>query len=289
MNVKLECIPCFFKQVQKICSECEIDKFKCMDYFKKVSDTILDEKNFSKTPPEISMKIYEILSNGDENYDPYRDKKEKLSKKLLKIENLLREEINKSDDRILTGLKLAISGNIIDFGAKDDVDFGEIFKNIEKVKNFLPDVKTLDKFKKDLDSAKKILYIGDNSGEIIFDKIFIEVLPREKITFVVRGGPIINDVTLKDAKTVGLTKIVNVIDTGLKMPGLLPKLSSREFLKEYSECDMVISKGQGNFETLEGEDKNIYFLFQAKCPVIANYLGLPINQFVFYNRELGNG
>ena len=289
MNVKLECIPCFFKQVQKICSECEIDKFKCMDYFKKVSDMILDEKNFSKTPPEISMKIYEILSNGDENYDPYRDKKEKLSKKLLKIENLLREEINKSDDRILTGLKLAISGNIIDFGAKDDVDFGEIFKNIEKVKNFLPDVKTLDKFKKDLDSAKKILYIGDNSGEIIFDKIFIEILPKEKITFVVRGGPIINDVTLKDAKTVGLTKIVNVIDTGLKMPGLLPKLSSREFLKEYSECDMVISKGQGNFETLEGEDKNIYFLFQAKCPVIANYLGLPINQFVFYNRELGNG
>ncbi len=229
------------------------------------------------------MKIYEMLSNGNKNYDPYGEKKRNLNREILLMKDDFRGMVLNSKDKILMGLRLAISGNIIDFGAKDGVMREEILKNIERVMDFMPDNKTFEKFKRDVEKAKKILYIGDNAGEIVFDKIFMEFLPLEKVVFVVRGGPVINDVTYHDAEMVGLTKMVKVIDTGAKMPGVIPIRSSKNFLKEYEESDLVISKGQGNFETLEDEEKNIYFLFQVKCPVIARYLNFPLNSFIFYN------
>ena len=101
------------------------------------------------------------------------------------------------------------------------------------------------------------------------DKIFIEKLPKEKITYVVRGGPALNDATIEDAKMVGMTSIVKVITTGLDMPAAILPLCSKVFLNYYNKSDLVISKGQGNYEALSEEEKNIFFLLKIKCPVIA--------------------
>jgi len=127
------------------------------------------------------------------------------------------------------------------------------------------------RLKENIAGAKKILYIGDNTGEIVFDRIFIErFFPADRTIFVVRGGPTMNDSTIEDAQMIGMTGIVRVITTGLDMVGALLPHCSEEFLKEYEDADLIISKGMGNYEALSSEDKNIFYLLKVKCPVIEN-------------------
>ena len=131
------------------------------------------------------------------------------------------------------------------------------------------DIEKVKLLKEEIDNAKRILFIGDNAGEIVLDKIFIENLPREKITYVVRGGPALNDATIEDAKMVGMMDFVSVITTGLDMPAAVLPFCSNKFLDEYRKSDLVIAKGQGNYEALCDEDKNIIFLLKIKCPIVA--------------------
>jgi len=126
---------------------------------------------------------------------------------------------------------------------------------------------------KEISHAKKILFIGDNAGEIVLDKIFIENLHREKIIYAVRGGPVLNDVTMEDARMVGMVDSVRVITTGLNMPAAILLFCSNNFIDEYKKADLIISKGQGNYEALCDEDKNIFFLLKIKCPIVAQNLG----------------
>ena len=127
----------------------------------------------------------------------------------------------------------------------------------------------LNAFRNAIDQARQILYLGDNAGEIVFDRLLVEILPREKVTYVVKAHPIINDATIEDAKMAGITDLVEVIDNGDDTPGTVVENCSSEFQKRFEEADMIISKGQGNYETLNLVPKNIFFLLMAKCPVIA--------------------
>jgi len=138
---------------------------------------------------------------------------------------------------------------------------------------------------KNIDEAEKILFIGDNAGEIVLDKIFIENLSREKITYAVRGGPALNDATMEDAEMVGMRDSVKVISTGLDMPAAILPFCSKEFLDEYKKSDLIISKGQGNYEALCDEDKNIFFLLKIKCPVVAETFKekYEVGDMVIYN------
>ncbi|MCK5255186.1 MAG: DUF89 family protein, partial [Deltaproteobacteria bacterium] len=120
----------------------------------------------------------------------------------------------------------------------------------------------------------------DNAGEIVFDRLFIEQLPREKVTYVVRGEPIINDVTIEDAREVDMFELVDVIDNGSDAPGTILETCSHEFQKRFASSDLVIAKGQGNYETLSDINKRIFFLLQVKCPVIAKDIGFEVGSFV---------
>jgi len=139
-------------------------------------------------------------------------------------------------------------------------------------------------FKYALNNAESILYLGDNTGEIVFDKLLIEelsnMLPDVKITYVVRDKPVINDALMEDAVSCGLDKIVDVISSGCDAPGTILDLCSKEFLKLYESAELIISKGQGNFETLADEKRPIFFLFKVKCPVIANHTGFNLGDIV---------
>ncbi len=128
-----------------------------------------------------------------------------------------------------------------------------------------------------------MLIIGDNAGETIFDKVLIEELLNLEIIYAVRSGPIINDATIEDVELAGLNRQVRLISTGCDAPGVIRTECSQEFLKIFDEADIVISKGQGNYETLSEEEREIFFLLKVKCPVIAKHIGVDSGDYVFIN------
>ncbi|MBN1361800.1 MAG: DUF89 family protein, partial [Sedimentisphaerales bacterium] len=131
-------------------------------------------------------------------------------------------------------------------------------------------------------AAETILYLGDNAGEIVFDRLLIEQMPLEKVTFVVRGSPILNDALLADAQAVGLTDLIDVIDNGADAPGTILEGCSKAFRRRFEKADLVISKGQGNYETLSDVDKDIFFLLRPKCAVLARHLNCELGRLILF-------
>ena len=191
------------------------------------------------------------------------------------MKDRFRDIVNKSDNSLTSALKLAIAGNVIDSGAKSGLTEDEVLDSINNSfdRNVEGDVEF---FLKRISEAKKILYIADNAGEIIFDALFIEKIGPEKVTLSVRGFPVINDAIIGDTAAAGLDKMINVIDSGSDVPGTVIDECSEDFIRYYHESDLIIAKGQGNYETLSDMEREIFFLLKVKCPVIADHTGFPV-------------
>ena len=224
-------------------------------------------------PSKVGQVVYRILGEELGDPDPYARLKKVTNEKALHYEIYARELIDKSKNRMATALKLALIGNSVDFAAQAPVDIDKEMRDVDTTGITIDDSPLLFT---DIRSAHRILYIGDNSGEIVFDKLFIQEILREqsnvRITFAVRGGPIINDATIEDARDIGLDQIVPIIQ-GSQSPGVLLGESPAEFTTEFREADLILVKGQGNFEALANESNlptraRIYFLLKAKCGVI---------------------
>ena len=186
------------------------------------------------------------------------------------------EQIRSAEDPLEMAIRLAISANIIDFGAIQDLDEETIDRTLSEASAIPLDHAAVELFRREVEQAKTILYLGDNAGEIVCDRLLIEQLPREKITFAVRGNPVLNDATITDAEAVGMTKIVPVIDNGSDAPGTVLEFCSPEFRDRFQAADFIIAKGQGNYESLSDNHQNIFFLLRAKCPVIAKEFNSPV-------------
>lgn len=268
MKLYLECLPCYIRQA--------LEAAKMITDDRKVQEEILRESLITASGFDIEdvgltihSKIQRIIKKLAPDEDPYRKVKEKFNHICLDMVDELKKIINTSSDSFEVSLRIAMAGNIIDFGPKADLNkkiLGDTIK--ESLMQKLDEDKVM-VLKENINNAKNILFIGDNAGEIVFDKIFIERLAKEKITYVVRGGPALNDATLEDAKMVGMSDLVKVITTGIDMPAAFLPLCSKKFVNEYRKSDLVIAKGQGNYEALSDEKKNIFFLLKIKCPVIA--------------------
>lgn len=288
MKTYLDCIPCFFRQALDMTRITGVDETTQKKVLNEVSKLIPDFP-LDASPPKMGREIYRIVKRITGKDDPFKKIKQKSNKLVLDIYPKLKEEIRSSDDKLLTAVELAIAGNVIDYGVKNSLD---IDKEIEKIlaKDFAGYRKgskcnfDYQEFRGALNNSKSILYLGDNTGEIIFDKLLIEelsnILPDTKITYVVRDKPVINDALMEDAISCGLDKLVDVISSGCDAPGTILDLCSKEFLKLYENAELVISKGQGNFETLADESRPIFFLFKVKCPVIANHTGFNLGDIV---------
>ncbi|HAK45766.1 MAG TPA: hypothetical protein DCO79_07600, partial [Spirochaeta sp.] len=212
----------------------------------------------------------------------------------MKLYPELKERVAEAANPFAEALCLAIAGNLIDFGAKADLDLHDalreildqpLFQHIESGDDFDEGLFQLHSFYQEFQSAEDIIYLGDNAGEIVFDKIFIETLlkefPDKKITFVVRGGPALNDALLEDMADIGMDKIVNVMSSGTATAGTVLPNCTPEFLEKLYAADMVISKGQGNYEALSGEElPPTWFLFRIKCELIADHAGGPEGSLV---------
>ncbi len=224
--------------------------------------------------------------------DPYKDFKKEFNDICLSLSHVYEEKIEKSEDQFEMALRLCLAGNSVDVmqGKKMSRDY--LKKSIETALLQPLDIKSISRLKKEILKAKKILIIGDNAGEIVFDRLFIEFLNKHftkkgLIAYSVRGGHTLNDSTIDDAIMAGIDKAAKVITTGVDMPAAHLPTCSEEFNRCFSEADLVISKGQGNLEALIDEKKNIFFLLKIKCNVIANMLDHKhkVDEIVIFKNE----
>lgn len=269
MKSYLDCYPCFFIQAIRTSRMITSDEKKIWQILNEVSLS-LPEIHFGATPPEIGREVYRIISKRTGIKDPYRKIKEKCTRQALSLYPELKKLINSSEDRLMTAIRISIAGNIIDFGANFDFD---LKKDVGTILSQDFSINHYREFCEALDKARKILYLADNAGETVFDRFLIEEI-NKPVIYVVRAHPIINDATREDALLAGIDKVAEIVSSGCDAPGNILKFCSDEFLKIYRSADLIISKGQGNYEGLSDEDRPIFFLLKTKCHVIARDIGI---------------
>lgn len=278
MKSNIECIPCIINQSIKTCRIANADEALLLDIVKKVM-LGLQNADLNSTPPGLSRNAWNIINKELGNKDPYRNIKDYYNKEILQVEPKLQHIIDKDNDPSYTALKLVITGNIIDFGAKNHVDKDLVFNMINEVKKSPLIIDHSQVMFNAILGSQNLLYIGDNAGEIVFDKVFIRFLkkhyPHLHVTFAVRGGPIINDVTREDAATTGIDKLADIIDSNDNTPGIVLEKAGKEFIEHFNSADVIIAKGQGNYESLSNINKpNLFHLFMAKCKMVAEEMGV---------------
>ncbi len=279
MKTYLDCMVCFVRQA--------LDASRLLTDDEKVHETVLREVlkqavdlDLTQTPPIMGQKIHQTIKRVLQNEDPYSQIKQQFTKFALSLEDKLQAIIDASENKFSAAIKISIAGNVIDFGVKSEINEDDVIRTIEDALQADLDENHIEQLKSDIDNAEKILFLADNAGEIVFDKFLLKFIPKEKVTIAVKSKPIINDATMEDAEAAGLTEIARVITSGSEAPGTVLEQCSSEFLNEFKTSDVIISKGQGNYETLSDVNRPIWFLLKAKCNVIAKHLNVPVGSFI---------
>ena len=231
------------------------------------------------TPIDLGREVHRIVRETLGVDDPYLEAKRRDNARAVALLPELRQRITVCPDPIRMALRLAALGNAIDLGVYSSVDIER------EIEHGLGDGKELTDyplFKERLEQVDNVLYLGDNAGEIAFDRLVVEQLGRlgKRVTFVVRGRPILNDVTLEDAQSVNMHDVAEVISSGADGPGTVLHRCSPEFVKSFGQAGLILSKGQGNFEGLSEACGPLFFLLKAKCPVVARELGVAVGDMV---------
>jgi len=244
----------------------------------------LSETDLSQTPPHVVRQIQHAIREVTGVEDPFKNAKIQLNQTALALYPKLKAMVKGSSNPLYMAVRLAIAGNAMDMGAVGKMSKQDIESAVEKTLHD-PFWGDFDAFEQALSQATSVLYLADNSGEIAFDRILIEEILPKKVTLVVRGGPTLNDATLHDAQAVGLDKLVEVIDNGFDAPGTILDHCSPAFVKRFWDADLIIAKGQGNYETLNTVPANIFFLFKTKCEPVRDLVNQLIGTQVLIRAE----
>ena len=281
MLIDEACVSCIINQSAKVANALGADTHLKQKLYSTVT---LMSKDFSyqQSPPEIAADVYETMAHIANKTDLYEKVKKDSSKKALTFVPFLKEKIKNSDNKLLTATKMAVAGNVIDLAAAVEFDLAQELEKIFDTEFAHNDFESL---AKRFSNASCIVVLGDNVGEHIFDYLYIETLqelyPAIKFTYMVRGNPIINDVTMKEAKEAKFDILCNLIDSGVNTPGFVYERANSVAQNLFDEADLVISKGMGNYECLTpSHRKNIVFLLKVKCSVVANSLDKGIGDII---------
>jgi len=285
MKTYLDCIPCFVRQALSAARMASEDPTVHERILREVLRWA-GEMNMDQPAPVMGQRIHRLLRKIVGMEDPYRDVKDRQNRMALALLPELKTKIEAAMDPLIMALRLAIAGNVIDMGVNGNVTEFDVRESVNQALTE-PFVGEQKGFRNAIAEAQRILYLADNAGEIAFDRLLIEQIAPARVTVAVRGGPVINDATMADARVVGLHEIVEIIDNGSDAPGTLLDDCSREFKRRFTEADLILAKGQGNFETLCDEPHNLFFLFKAKCSVIAAHAGVPIGTHVLARSNAG--
>ncbi len=278
MKVYLDCIPCFLRQALEAARWGTKDVQQQRAVLDKVA-ALVPRLPIDATPIDMGREIHKVVKEVTETSDPYRKVKRRCNDRALELSSRFGEHVIASSDPLLAALKLAAASNVIDFAVHSNFNLERSIEESLEDGSKLADYALL---KERLKQVGEVLYIGDNAGEIVFDKIVTEQLATlgKKVTYAVRGEPIINDVTVEDAAYVGMDEVAKVIASGSDGPGTSLRWCCPEFITQFSDAGLIISKGQGNFEGLSDEQAPIFFLLKVKCPVVARELGVDIGKII---------
>ncbi len=277
MRWQLDCIPCFFRQVKTVQRLLGLREEVSRELMRRIARLVASIPD-DVSPPEFAIDVYRTISEVTGVMDPYEEIKKESNRIVLELLPILVEKIKRAQDPLKEAVFFSIAGNIIDFGVAQEIDvLAELNRLVREERLTEGHFFQIDLFFQGLFSARKILVIGDNCGEVVLDKMFIEMVkhrwPEKEFVFAVRGGPIINDVTLSESIAIGMNSVAKIVSIGIPAPGAVLHRCSPEFLVEFRSADMVISKGQGNFEALSDVDREVFFLFMAKCDVVSEFVG----------------
>jgi len=288
MKTYLDCIPCFFRQAleaARLAGAGPRVQRRVLNEFAKLCPSIA----LSASPPETGRIVYRLVSRITRKKDPYAKIKAKSNERALRLYPRLRRTIARSADPMAMAVRLAIAGNIIDYGVKNSLNVESELRKIltEEGRRIPAENKKFYQyagFRRALAGARTVLYLADNSGEVVFDRLLIEQIrkeyPSRKILYAVKSRPILNDAMEEDARQCGIDRVADILESGADAPGTVLSLCSPAFLRTYRKADMVISKGQGNFEALSRSQRSVFFLFMAKCPVVASHAGSRIGDII---------
>ena len=287
MQTTLDCMPCFVRQaltaVRMVTDDTEPAGRMLRDVLWEMS-----QMSTEQSPVVMAQRIHRLVRDLSGGIDPYLDAKDRCNQMALELYPKVARMVRESDQKLEVAVRMAIAGNAIDFGPHQQVDREHIDRAIAHAVES-PLTGDYASFAKAASSGGSVLYLADNAGEIVFDRLLIEQLGAERVTLVVRGAPVLNDAQYCDAELAGLTDLVAVVDNGSDAPGTLLDDCSREFRERFRQADVVIAKGQGNYESLNDADRDLFLLLQAKCPVIADKLKCPVGSLVVKRSGCGSG
>ncbi len=274
MKIYPECYNCFITQAIRSSKIHTSDKEKILTVVQEVVKTLVGIDH-SVPPPLISEYVYGTIRHMLGIDDPYAEIKKRYNDIALGYVEFARKRIASSDKPLECALKLSLAGNIIDFGS--EIRRFSIEDTLKETIERGFDISNYPVFEKQLQNAKKLVLIADNAGEAVFDMMLLETIkklyPKLETYAFVRGGPIINDVTMEDARYIGMNRVAKLIETGKPIPGFWPDYCPQKCREIWENADIIIAKGQGNFETLtEIEDDRVFFLFIVKCRVVAEFM-----------------
>ena len=285
MKVSAECMHCLVKRQANNIKKYS-DEEKKAEYLGKVLGIIANNAAEEPAPVLLSHigRLHEEYFGKPFSFD---ELKKGYNAMMLEKENEIRGKIGEAQDPLALALRFAQIGNFIDFGAMDSVDHGKLMEFLEQAETLPLSEDTYAKFTENLKTAKKLVYMTDNCGEVVLDKLLLETIagiaPHVEKTIIVRGEPVLNDATMEDALQVGIEACGKVIPNGTNIAGTYIPWLSAEAKQAMEEADLLISKGQGNFESLHGCGLNIYYLFLCKCQWFMERFGLPQYSGVFIN------
>ncbi|MDD4107141.1 MAG: ARMT1-like domain-containing protein [Prolixibacteraceae bacterium] len=280
-----ECKKCLFRQADRMIIKHDIPQNIADEIIHKLKIFINAERGNGLFAPEASRYLHKMIAKAANSDDLYKKEKEEFNNMMLNLEEKIEKTIRQSDNPFQAALRYALAGNIIDFGPPDPFD---VLNELASAASKKPAIDHSAILYEELQKASTVLYLGDNSGEIVLDKLFIKTIGHPDLWFATRGGNIINDVTEDDADIVGMPKFAKVISNGYDAPSTVLNRCSEEFKTIFNRADIIISKGQGNLEGLiNNREKKIFFLLMVKCDVIAEIIGAAKrNSVVCFNQQI---
>ncbi len=283
MNIKKNCYLCIYTQIYNVTVRLNLDE-KISGEILRATAKDLSKYDLTSKPPLVAADLYSNVSKILNKKDLFEEAKKTSISEAKNIKPVLKEKLLKSKNRLFDACKIAVAGNVIDLGVNQKYDIKKELKRIFEMNFYKND---FFEFEKKIKSAKTVCYLADNAGENIFDEILIETIKEinssVRIYYIVRGKPIINDVTKKDLKGLDIWNLADVIDSGVDTPGFCLEKANKNSLEIFYNSDMVISKGMGNFESLFGEcKKEIFYMFKVKCEPVAEISGSKKGEYMLF-------
>jgi hypothetical protein len=274
--VAYDCIPCAIGSLVTLFHKGLVPEEK-QETAMRALLAYLSRLDFKQSPPQMGKEMHRLIRRILKNPDPYIEIKQTFNHLVLEYYPGLKKLVDEAADPFSMALRLAIAGNVIDFGPNQPFDFKA---TLERARSMVLAIDDSASLKEAIPRSELLLYLGDNAGEIVMDRILLETVRHPNVYFGVRGAPVLNDATASDAKLAGIDRIARVISNGDDTPGTILETTSPEFRDIFDRADLVIAKGQGNYEGLCGINKSVYFILMAKCDHVAAHLGVRKGDFV---------